>query len=173
MRNAIVRDELRLYYQPIYNIASRTIVGFEALLRWQHPQRSLLSPAVFLATAEESGIIRDIGRWVLRESCKQLRVWHDQFPGLCLYMNANASAVELRHPAYASYVRDMLSAARRNPQHLQIEVTESFFASARRGGRGIGQPAQTRGTDSARRFWHRYSSLSYLERYEFDSLKID
>ncbi len=174
LRNAIPRDEFRLHYQSIHNILSGTVVGVEALIRWQHPRRGLMPPSAFIAIAEEGGMIREIGRWVLREACRQLRAWLDRFPALRLYMNVNTSGVELRDRTYVSDVHDALAAATLDPRQLQLEVTESIF---------LHQPAVVgEMLDSLRELGVRvalddfgtgYSSLSYLDRYPIDTIKID
>ena len=174
LRNAIARSEFHLHYQRINNIVTGAIVGVEALIRWQHPRRGLISPASFIAIAEESGLIREIGRWVLWEACGQLRTWLDQFPKMDLYMNVNTSGVELRDRTYVLDVRNALAAADVDPQRLQLEVTESIF---------LHQPAAVgEMLDSLRilgvrvaldDFGTGYSSLSYLDRYHIDTIKID
>jgi len=174
LRNAVSRSEFCLHYQPIYDTDAGAVVGAEALIRWRHPQRGLVSPAAFVPVAEECGLIREIGRWVLREACGQLRAWCDRFPGLDLYLNVNASGAELHDPTYAADVRDALHAAGLDPRQMQIEITESIF---------LHQPDVVGGMlDSIRALGVRvalddfgtgYSSLSYLDRYRIDTIKID
>jgi EAL domain-containing protein (putative c-di-GMP-specific phosphodiesterase class I) len=86
LRRAIEREEFRVYYQPIVSLSTGSIIGFEALLRWQHPQRGLISPNGFISTAEETGLISPIGWWTLREACHQLKEWQEQFP-VCQAIN--------------------------------------------------------------------------------------
>lgn len=174
LRNAIARDEFRLHYQPITNIITGATVGVEALIRWQHPKRGLMWPAAFIAVAEESGLIREIGQWVLREACNQLSAWLERHPDLDLYVDVNASAVELRDQTYVMDVRGALNAARLDPHRLQLEVTETIF---------LNQPGMVEEMLDGLRilgvrvalddFGTGYSSLSYLDRYEIDTIKID
>ncbi|MFC0409516.1 putative bifunctional diguanylate cyclase/phosphodiesterase [Roseomonas elaeocarpi] len=174
LRNAISRGEFRLHYQPIYDTAAGTVTGVEALVRWQHPQRGLVSPAAFIALAEESGLIREIGHWVLREACTQLRAWCDAFPGLNLYLNVNTSGAELRDPAYVAHVREALSAMQLDPGKLQIEVTESIFLQHAQLVGGVLSSIRALGVRVALDdFGTGYSSLSYLDRYQVDTIKID
>jgi len=174
LRKAMAQREFSLHYQPICDVSAGTVVGVEALIRWRHPLRGLVSPATFVPAAEESGLIREIGRWILQEACGQLRAWCDRFPGLDLYMNVNTSGVELNDPGYASDVRAALSGAGLDPRKLQIEVTESVF---------LDQPA-TVGEMLCRiralgvrvaldDFGTGYSSLGYLNLYRIDTVKID
>jgi len=174
LRNAVARDEFHLHYQPIFDVAAGLVVGVEALIRWNHPRRGPVSPATFIAMAEESGLIREIGRWVLWEACGQLRAWCDRFPGLRLYLNVNTSAVELRDPSYASDVAEALAAACIDPRRLQIEVTEGVFLHRHDViGETLGGLRALGVRVALDDFGTGYSSLGYLERYQIDTIKID
>ena len=174
LRNAIARDEFTLHYQPIFDIAADTVVGVEALIRWHHPRRGSVPPSAFISIAEESGLIREIGRWVLWEACSQLRTWYDSFPELNFYLNVNVSAVELRDPAYASDVSETLSATRLDPEKLQLEVTEGVFLHQHDVvGETLGSLRALGVRMALDDFGTGYSSLSYLDRYRVDTIKID
>ena len=174
LRNALPRDQLFLDYQPICEAATGRIVGLEALLRWRHPTRGLVSPAVFIRIAEETGLIREIGRWVLREACARMRRWRDEHPGLDLYLNVNTSGQELKASGFVSAVQDILWDTGLDPACLQLEVTESIFLQQpdligeildRIRALGVRIALDDFGTG--------YSSLSYLDRYRVDTIKID
>ena len=173
LRRALERDELRLHYQPQYDIASGRMVGMEALIRWQHPEHGLVLPGRFMQFAEESGLILPIGEWVLQEACRQNRAWQDA--GLPrLRVSVNISALQFRQADFVDTVERALAVSKLDPRALELEVTESV----------IMQEAE-RVTESLRRlkdmqlelaiddFGTGYSSLSYLKRFPIDRLKID
>ena len=174
LRNAVARGEFCLHYQPICNPITSEIIGLEALIRWDHPVRGFVQPADFIPSAEETGLIREIGRWVLHESCTQMRHWLDQFPGLSVRLSVNSSAEELKDDRFASYVEETLADTGVDPHLLQLEITESIF---------LQQPAHTEKVlGDIRRLGVRialddfgtgYSSLSYLDRFRIDTIKID
>ena len=174
LQNAVARDEFFLEYQPVCNSFTGQITGLEALIRWQHPVRGLIPPLAFIETAEETGLIREIGRWVLREASAQMCIWRDRFPGLDLTLNVNTSGEELKDRRFTSGVRDTLSATGLDPKALQIEVTESIFlqdpeliGTILSGIRALGVRI------ALDDFGMGYSSLSYLDRYQMDTIKID
>lgn len=174
LQNAVARDEFFLQYQPVCNSFTGQITGLEALIRWQHPVRGLVLPLAFIETAEETGLIREIGRWVLREACIQMRTWRDRFPGLDLKLNVNASGEELKDRRFTSGVRDVLSATGLDPKALQIEVTESIFLQNPELIGAILSGIRALGVRIALDdFGMGYSSLSYLDRYQMDTIKID
>jgi diguanylate cyclase (GGDEF)-like protein/PAS domain S-box-containing protein len=129
LRRALERDELLLYYQPIVDISSGRVDGFEALLRWKHPTRGLLTPSAFLSVAEESGLIVPIGEWVLRESCRTIGEWREQAPdtGPLPTVSVNVSGRQLMLPGLAQQVRGMLEEYGVPGAALRIEITESMF----------------------------------------------
>jgi diguanylate cyclase (GGDEF)-like protein/PAS domain S-box-containing protein len=175
LRRALERKEFELFYQPIIDLKSAEISGFEALLRWQHPSRGLLPPFDFIPTAEETGFILPIGRWVLHEACKQLRTWHQEFVNTRgLKMSVNLSPKQFRHPKLVKHVRDALSGSGLEAGSLQLEITESAFIDNVESaiemlgvlrGMGILVAIDDFGTG--------YSSLSFLDRFPIDILKID
>ena len=174
LRNALPRREFFLDYQPICESVSGRIVGLEALLRWRHPRRGLVSPNAFIRIAEETGLIREIGRWVLREACACMRGWRDQYAGLDLYLNVNTSGQELTAPGFVSAVQDVLSSTGLEPGRLQLEVTESIFLRQPELIGGILDSLRTIGVRIALDdFGTGYSSLSYLDRFRVDTIKID
>ena len=163
-----------LYFQPIYNPLSKNITGMEALVRWQHPERGLVAPAAFIPLAEEIGLIKQIGSWVLREACTRMRSWSQKYPHLALRMSVNASGEELRDPQYLPALREILSATGLDPSKLQIEITESVFLSRPE---AVGEALEAIRALGVRvaldDFGTGYSSLGYLDRYPIDTIKID
>jgi len=174
LQNAIVRGEFFLQYQPICNSATAAITGFEALIRWNHPQRGLVPPGDFIAAAEETSLIRDIGRWVLREAAVQMCLWRDCFPGLALRLSVNASAEELKDPHFVADVQSTVVSTGLDPRSLQIEVTEGVFLQNPTIIDGIISSIRDLGVRIALDdFGTGYSSLGYLDRYPMDTIKID
>ena len=174
LKNAVARNEFFLEYQPICDAVSRRITGLEALIRWRHPQRGLVPPIDFITTAEETGLIRAIGRWVLREACTRMRGWHQRFPSLDLRLSVNTSAEELKDPAFTADVDATLSATGLDPRKLQLEVTESIFLQKPEVIDAILSGIRALGVRVALDdFGTGYSSLSYLDRYQIDTIKID
>ncbi len=174
LRNAISRDEFFVEYQPICCGESKMITGLEALIRWRHPRRGIVPPVEFISVAEETGLIRGIGQWVLRTACSQMRDWLDQHPGLNLRLNVNASGIELKDNDFTRGIQDVLAETGLDPRMLQLEVTESIF---------LQNPAVVGTILSSIRqlgvrialddFGMGYSSLSYLDQYQMDTIKID
>ena len=170
LRRAILRGEFLLHYQPICCADTSAITGFEALVRWNHPQRGLVLPGGFIAAAEETGLIRDIGRWVLREACVQLCLWRDCLPGQALLLSVNASAEELGDPGFVADLRSTLAATGLDPRTLQIEVTEEVFI---RSPETVGSIRELGVRIALGDFGTGCSSLSHLDRHPLDTLKID
>jgi len=170
---AVERGELRLYYQPLADIAAGGIYGFEGLVRWQHPVRGLVMPDEFISAAEETGLIVDLGRWVLLEGCCKAAEF-GAVAGRPLMMSLNVSSQQLLHPDFLSHLQEALDASGIDPRVLQLEVTESVFLA---GGAVVGAVfARIRGLGiqiAFDDFGTGYSSLSYLERFQIDTLKID
>ena len=176
---AIQRQELALYYQAKLNLATGAIIGAEALLRWRHPRRGLVLPGQFIPIAEDCGLIVPIGRWVLREACRQMRAW--QIAGLApLCVAINISAVELRAPDFVSSVRTMLAETGLEARYLELELTETgpmedtrvvrergSFSAVLKGLKEIGVLL------TLDDFGTGYSSLSHLKSFPIDTLKID
>ncbi len=170
---ALDQKEFVLHYQPLVSLVSGRTVGFEALVRWQHPQKGLIMPATFIPVAEETGLIVALGEWVLYEACRQLKAWHRT--GLTdLRIAVNFSARQFQERPLAPIVARALSDAGLEPRHLEIEITESVAMEAAEvvvgnlnllRSMGIGIAIDDFGTG--------YSSMSYLKRYPVTSLKID
>ncbi len=174
LRNAVARGEFCLHYQPICNPVTAEIIGLEALIRWNHPTRGFVPPADFITSAEETGLIREIGRWVLHESCTQMRRWFDQFPGLSIRLSVNSSAEELRDDRFALNVEETLTETGFDPRLLQLEITESIFLQHPAHVEKVLGDIRRLGVKIALDdFGTGYSSLSYLDRFRIDTIKID
>ncbi|MBW4465833.1 MAG: EAL domain-containing protein [Pegethrix bostrychoides GSE-TBD4-15B] len=175
LRLAIEHNELQLYYQPILEIKTYEIVGFEALLRWQHPTQGFISPADFIPIAEETGLIMPLGRWILSEACHQMQRWKAQFPtGSLRYMSVNLSGRELLQPNIIDQITQTLAETQLDPQHLKLEVTESsLITNTEVAGDRLKQLSNTGIQLSLDDFGTGYSSLSYLHRFPVNHLKVD
>jgi diguanylate cyclase (GGDEF)-like protein/PAS domain S-box-containing protein len=175
LRHALDRDELELHYQPVVALGSGEIVGLEALVRWDHPERGLLDPGEFVSIAEDSGLIEPIGRWVQETACRQALGWHqlrpDQRP---LDVAINLSARQVAHRDLAGQVGEILARTGLDPVNLRLEVTESVLveesASAMATLEALSELGVRLVLDD---FGTGYSSLAYLNRFPFDALKID
>jgi diguanylate cyclase (GGDEF)-like protein/PAS domain S-box-containing protein len=175
LRTAIDLDQLRLHYQPVVNLRDRSLIGFESLVRWQHPQRGLLPPGSFIPIAEESDLILDVGHWVLREACRQMAEWHERFPASPPFtIGVNLSARQMNDPRFADEVALVLRQTGLDPRSLRLEITEGGILS-----RSDDVLATLHSLRSMQiglvidDFGTGYSSLSYLQRLPFSTLKID
>ena len=174
MRGAENRDELRIHYQPIVDLADGSIVGIEALVRWNAPGRGLLMPADFIGLAEESGLIVEIGRWVLEHACRDTQAWRQAFDLDALSVSVNLSARQFQHPDLIAEVGAALAASGLEPSRLVLEITESVLMQTTT--TTIGKLADLRRIGvrlAIDDFGTGYSSLGYLERFPVDILKID
>jgi EAL domain-containing protein (putative c-di-GMP-specific phosphodiesterase class I) len=173
LHHALERREFELYYQPKMNLATGAVIGVEALIRWRHPERGLVSPAQFIPIAEECGFIVPIGRWALREACRQGRAWQDA--GLApVRIAVNISAVELRARDFVAGVRTILTETGLDPRCLELELTETFLMQDSKSTVAVLQALKAMGLHLALDdFGTGYSSLSYLKRFPIDTLKID
>jgi diguanylate cyclase (GGDEF)-like protein/PAS domain S-box-containing protein len=173
LRRALERKEFRLYYQPKVNLRTGEITGAEALIRWAHPTRGLVSPAEFIPVAEDCGLILPMGKWVLGEACKQAQVWVDA--GLPMAtMAVNISAMEFRDEAFLEDVFAILGETGLDPRSLELELTESVLMRRAESTEAILKTLRARGVQLAvDDFGTGYSSLSYLRKFQVDTLKID
>jgi diguanylate cyclase (GGDEF)-like protein/PAS domain S-box-containing protein len=173
LRRALERGEFALHYQPKVNLRTGEITGAEALIRWTHPARGLVSPAQFVPVAEDCGLIVPIGNWVLREACKQARAWLDA--GLPLgTMAVNISAMEFRHDNFLESVFAILGETGLDPKSLELELTESVLMKRAESAASVLQTLKAKGVQVAvDDFGTGYSSLSYLRKFPVDALKID
>ncbi|MFI5116544.1 MAG: EAL domain-containing protein [Terriglobales bacterium] len=173
LRLALQRKELFLVYQPQMEIASGMIVGVEALLRWQHPERGLVPPDKFIRVAESSGLIMPIGEWVLREACSQVRKWQDEGL-LAVPVAVNVSAVQFRQGNFLTVIKKVLSETGLSPEYLELELTESTLLSNVNVMFPMLEELRTMGLKLAiDDFGTGYSSLSYLRQFPVSKLKID
>jgi diguanylate cyclase (GGDEF)-like protein/PAS domain S-box-containing protein len=172
---ALDRRELELRYQPIVSLADDRIIGAEALIRWRHPERGLINPAEFIPLAEDTGLIVNIGAWVLSEACAQLRSWSDADPRFeALGVSVNLSVKQLRSSDIVNTVRTAISDAGIDPGRLTIEMTESVFADDLATIHDLLQALRAMGVRTAiDDFGTGYSSLAYLKHLPIDTLKID
>jgi diguanylate cyclase (GGDEF)-like protein/PAS domain S-box-containing protein len=175
LRFALDREEFELHYQPVVALGSGEIVGLEALVRWNHPERGLLDPGEFVSIAEDSGLIEPIGRWVQETACRQALGWHDLRPDQRpLDISVNLSARQVAHRDLADSVREILSGTGLDPVNLRLEITESALveesASATATLEALSEIGVRLVLDD---FGTGYSSLAYLNRFPFDALKID
>ena len=175
LRRAIDRQEFVLHYQPVVDLRAGGILGFEALVRWQHPTRGLLSPAAFVPAAEATGLIVPIGRWVLEEACRQAHRWQLDLPAdPPLSMSANLSARELREPGLVAGVAAILERTGVDPATIVLEITETSMVEDADGAISTLQALKALGVRLAiDDFGTGYSSLSYLRRLPVDVLKLD
>jgi diguanylate cyclase (GGDEF)-like protein len=174
LHGALARGELRALYQPIVSTADGLVVGFEALLRWDHPSRGLVMPSLLIPIAEQSGQMDEIGRWILDEACAEHHHWVDLDPSAPPTISINVSAHQLMAPGFAPLVSRALATSDSDPRLVTLEVTESVFVEdAERAlvilddlkGLGLSLALDDFGTG--------YSSLSYLQRFPIDIVKID
>ena len=173
LRRALERNELLLHYQPKVNLETGMIVGAEALLRWQHPEWGLIAPERFIPIAEETGLIVQIGAWVIRTACNQARLWQDA--GLPpVVMSVNLSARQFRQESFVKVVTQILHETGLKPEQLEMELTESMLMHNANAAISILGGLKSLGVRlSLDDFGTGYSSLSYLSRLPIDTLKID
>jgi len=174
LRRALGQGQLMLEYQPICTLRDRRLTGFEALVRWNHPERGLLEPASFIPVAEETGLIVPLGSWVLIEACRQMREWRSIRDSSNLNMSVNVSSLQLTHPDFVSTVGHAIESAEMLPQQLTLEVTESVLMNGVENAVATLTELRRMGvTLSIDDFGTGYSSLSYLATLPIDALKID
>jgi diguanylate cyclase (GGDEF)-like protein/PAS domain S-box-containing protein len=173
LRSALEKGELFLVYQPQMEISTASIIGLEALLRWQHPDLGLVPPDKFIRIAENSGLIMPIGEWVLRTACSQARKWQDEgLPSVSVAVNV--SAVQFRQEGFCELIRRVLRETGLAPQYLELELTESLLLSNADVMFSVLQELRAMGLKLAiDDFGTGYSSLSYLRQFPVSKLKID
>ncbi|PXA87788.1 GGDEF domain-containing protein [Nostoc sp. 3335mG] len=169
LREALHHGQFRLDYQPIFNLKADRICGFEALMRWDHPERGLVSPVEFIPVAEESGLIVAMGEWALHEACREAKRWPED-----MRIAVNVSAIQFRNSGFANIVVQALSRSGLAPQRLEIEITESVFLEGSGPTLDLLHRLRALGVRIALDdFGTGYSSLSYLRSFPFDKIKID
>ncbi len=174
LRHAMDRDELKLYFQPIVAIETNKIVGAEALLRWEHPSGMTILPSEFIPIAEESQLIHQIGRWVIKSVCDTLIKWESAGENMPSYISLNLSPKQLRYNGFFEQVAEIIDISGADPSKIRFEITESVLIEdsdrakeliGRFKAKGVGFMIDDFGTG--------YSSLSYLKKFEFETIKID
>jgi EAL domain-containing protein (putative c-di-GMP-specific phosphodiesterase class I) len=175
LHRAIERQEFSNFYQPIISLVSGEIVGFESLLRWNHPTRGHLGPEEFIAVAEETGLIRELGWWNLRESCRQMSVWRAKYPAYAdLTISVNLSPKQFLQPNLVADMQGVLDEFKLPSSALKLELTESTVMGDPAGAIEMLEEIKALGISLAiDDFGTGYSSLSYLHRFPLDTLKID
>jgi diguanylate cyclase (GGDEF)-like protein/PAS domain S-box-containing protein len=175
LRRAVERKEFVLHYQPIVAFETGVIRGFEALVRWQHPERGFISPGDFIPIAEETGLIIPIGQWVLEEACRQIRKWQEQYPQHPpLQISVNLSGKQFTQPTLIDQIRRVLRETGIDPRSLKLEITESMMMENIDTAINMLEQLRMLGIElSMDDFGTGYSSLSYLHRFPISTLKID
>jgi len=169
LRHALASGEFELHYQPLVDLAQDRIVSFEALLRWRHPEKGMISPADFIPLAEDIGLIVPLGEWVLREACKQAAEWPSD-----VRVAVNLSAAQFRNRNLSQAVFTALAQSGLSPLRLELEITESIFLADSEANLAILHQLREFGVRiSMDDFGTGYSSLSYLRSFPFDKIKID
>jgi diguanylate cyclase (GGDEF)-like protein len=169
LRKALPSGEFELYYQPVVNLASKEISGFEALIRWNHPSKGMISPADFIPLAEEIGFIVPMGEWVIRQACATAAQWPDN-----LHVAVNISAIQFRSPGLMQVIVSALATSGLAPTRLEIEITESVLLHNKEATLAVLHQLRALGIRIAMDdFGTGYSSLTYLQSFPFDKIKID
>ncbi|HKP38987.1 MAG TPA: EAL domain-containing protein [Pyrinomonadaceae bacterium] len=175
LRRALDREELRVHYQPIVSLDNGHLAGFEALLRWQHPERGFISPVDFISLAEDTGLIVPIGMWILKRACQQLAKWQWKAPAnRQIFMSVNLSSKQLAQSALVDQIRETLEETHVDPRHLKLEITESAVMENAETAAQLLRRLKALGVQlSIDDFGTGYSSLGYLHRFPVDILKVD
>lgn len=175
LRRAVERNEFEVYYQPIISVEEGRIIGFESLLRWNSPERGMVPPDDFIPIAEETGLINEIGIWVLQESCRQIKVWNEEYPQhSTLYVSVNLSPVQFLQKDFIAQIDSQLNSVSFDTRNLRLEITESILMENPETAAQMLRDLKNRNIrlylDD---FGTGYSSLSYIHNFPFDTLKID
>ena len=175
LRRALEREEFRVYYQPIVSLDNGHLAGFEALVRWQHPERGFVSPADFIPMAEDTGLIIPIGAWILKRACQQLSQWQWQSPAnRSLFMSVNLSGKQVAGEEIVDQIEQVLRETGVEPRHLKLEITESAVMENAEHAVSLLKRLKAIGVQlSIDDFGTGYSSLGYLHKFPLDTLKID
>jgi diguanylate cyclase (GGDEF)-like protein/PAS domain S-box-containing protein len=175
LRRALDRHEIVPYYQPIVNLDTGEVVGFEALARWRHPTRGMVPPDLFIPVAEETGLVGTIGEWMLAESCRQARAWQRKYPSWAkLEISVNISARQLSQGGLPAEVERVLAATGLDPACLMLEITESTLMDNLNAGAGVIQRLHAMSVGlHLDDFGTGYSSLAYLNSFPVHALKVD
>ncbi|WP_017742606.1 EAL domain-containing protein [Scytonema hofmannii] len=174
LRRAVERQEFRIHYQPIVLLSTNKIIGFEALLRWQHPERGLVLPTEFISVTEETGLLVPIGYWVLREACRQVYLWQQQFQDNSLTISVNLSSKQFSQPNLNEHIYQILQETHLAPRSLKLEITESMMMENTVRATAMLWQLKELGIElHMDDFGTGYSSLSYLHRFPVSVLKID
>ncbi len=173
LREAVYSGGISVDYQPIYSLAGHGIVGFEALARWRHPTRGMISPGLFIPVAEDTGLVLELGKQILREACRQMENWNRVYRRN-FYVSVNVSARQFADSNLLANVRSVLEETQFSPNRLKLEITESVLISGVQTVEAVLTAARRLGVEiSLDDFGTGYSSLSYLLRFPFDVVKID
>jgi len=175
LRRALDREELRVYYQPIVSLDNGQLAGFEALIRWQHPERGFINPSDFIPLAEDTGLIVPLGLWILKKACQQLSRWQWQSPAnRSLFMSVNLSGKQVSQPGLVNEIQDILEETHVEARHLKLEITESAVMDNAETAVQLLTRLKALGVQlSIDDFGTGYSSLGYLHRFPVNTLKID
>jgi len=175
LRRALDREEFRVYYQPIVSLENGNLAGFEALIRWQHPERGFVNPSDFIPLAEDTGLIIPIGMWILRKACQQLCQWQWQSAAnRNLFMSVNLSSKQVSQPDLVSQIRGVLEETNVDARHLKLELTESAVMQNADMAARLLKRLKALGVQlSIDDFGTGYSSLGYLHKFPVNTLKID
>jgi len=175
LRKAMANKELDLYYQPIVSLDNISIIGFEALIRWNHPTQGLVYPDSFISVAEETGLIIPIGRWVLKKACRDLRRWDEQVKSkLPLFMSVNISSKQFLRPSLIDDIKEILNETGLPPNQLKLEITETALMEDLHETIPLIQRLKDFGVQIViDDFGTGYSSMSYLQQLPIDTLKVD
>lgn len=175
LRQAIEHQDFVLHYQPIISLANQTLLGFEALVRWVHPQRGLIAPGEFIPLAEETGLIIPLSEWIFAQACRQLADWQRRFPlAQTIRVSVNVAAAHFEQPHFCQQILDILADAGLPASHLKLEMTESLLLTNVEEVLSTLSRLQQQGIEiSIDDFGTGYSSLSYLKRLPINTLKID